>query len=190
MAASKFNLTPDEIAAALREGTDFQHTPFDWLEPRYQTARYDPVTNFHDFGLKMLASLPAVMTESYERVGIMIKEAQRNEALAQHIDAIWRLLEITESLAPPDLVDPGTFEDREFVSPDGWRVTIFYDGGELDYISHFTTPKGEMINFWKWPEETPGRDLLMNWRKVGDRKRLMEFAAAEAATIKDTSDGS
>lgn len=40
MALLNRELTPDEISAALRTDTEFEHTPFDWFDPRYQTVRY------------------------------------------------------------------------------------------------------------------------------------------------------
>lgn len=49
MALLNRSLTPDEIAEALRAGTDFQYTPFDWSEPRYQTVRYRAAFNQVDY---------------------------------------------------------------------------------------------------------------------------------------------
>ena len=48
----------------------------------------------------------------------------------------------------------------------GWQVVCFYDcaeGGEFDYIDHFSTPKGREIDFWDW-EYGEDRDRLKNWR--------------------------
>lgn len=63
---------------------------------------------------------------------------------------------------------PGTSEfdacDVDFKIRDGWAVTIFYDCGELDYIDHFVSPTGEVVDFWKWDENVPGFNDLINWR--------------------------
>jgi hypothetical protein len=45
----------------------------------------------------------------------------------------------------------------------GWKVAFFYDFGGLDYIDYFVAPDGTQIDFWEWPEETPGRQELINW---------------------------
>lgn len=46
---------------------------------------------------------------------------------------------------------------------DGWKVIIFYDCGELDYIEGFVDPSGMVVNFWDWPE-TDAVNRLINWR--------------------------
>lgn len=84
----------------------------------------------------------------------------------------WYLLEIAESANPPDNWDDHIWTEKEFDAKDGWKVSFFYDGDELDYIDHFVTPDGKKIDFWDWPEETPGRQNLINWRGVGDLERL------------------
>lgn len=112
---------------------------------------------------------------SFEEFGKTIREAQRAATLARQLDAVLRLLEIAEQCEPPEFVGSGVFETREFTSPQGWRVSIFYDDGELDYIEHFTSPDGRVVDFWDWPEETPGRNILIAWREVGDRKWLTTF---------------
>lgn len=82
------------------------------------------------------------------------------------------LLDVARSANPPDYVENGVHENREFPARDGWRVVIFYDGGDLDYIDSFISPAGEVIDFWNWPEG-PGRNLLMAWRGVDDTERLI-----------------
>ena len=74
------------------------------------------------------------------------------------------LIEIAESANAPYELDAGTFEHREFLARDGWRVVIFYDDGDLDYIEHFIAPDGTIVDFWKWPDDLPGRDMLVGWR--------------------------
>jgi hypothetical protein len=86
------------------------------------------------------------------------------------------LLEIAESANPPEN-QPGDSEDWcgdvEMLARDGWKVTFFYDCGELDYIDHFISPDGELIDVWP---DTPfqGEEWLptMNWRSMGDLARL------------------
>ena len=59
---------------------------------------------------------------------------------------------------------------------DNWKVIIFHDCGELDYIDHFVSPDGEIIDFWDWPVEedfyNSDKNLLMCWRGNGDLARL------------------
>lgn len=83
------------------------------------------------------------------------------------------LLEIAESANPPYCLDGGIFEEKEFLARDSWKVIIFYDGGDLDYIDHFVSPTGEKIDFWKWPEDSLDREVLMHWRAVGDMAILL-----------------
>lgn len=49
---------------------------------------------------------------------------------------------------------------------DGWKVVIFYDCGDLDYIDSFISPDGERIEWW-WDAETlfsGDGSRLRNWR--------------------------
>lgn len=88
------------------------------------------------------------------------------------------LLEIAESVNAPEDKNLNAFEwsgDKEFNAEGGWKVIIFYDVGELDYIDHFKAPDGEEIQFWDWPKEHPWRSYLMNWCGAGDLKRLREL---------------
>lgn len=102
------------------------------------------------------------------------------------------LLDIADSTNAPD-------ENREwyceemFDAKDGWKVSIFYDCGELDYIDHFMAPDGEVINFWEWPDtylpngdydhdHRHPRNRLMAWRGVRrpeteEEKARREFMA-------------
>ena len=69
------------------------------------------------------------------------------------------------------LLMPGTIPDNndsdvdlvEFECRDGWKVSVFYDVGELDYIDHFVSPDGTVIDFWDWPE-SDDKSTLMSWR--------------------------
>jgi hypothetical protein len=87
------------------------------------------------------------------------------------VTSLKSLLEIAESAAPPEL-SPDAFGDVELPAKDGWRVAFFYDCGELDYISHFVSPDGAVVDFWEWPESAE-RTLLTCWRSVGDMRRLL-----------------
>lgn len=72
------------------------------------------------------------------------------------------LLDIVETANFPDGgLDLGneTFECR-----DGWKVVIFYDAGDLDYIDSIVMPNGDVIDFWDWPVGTPGRETLIRWQ--------------------------
>ena len=72
------------------------------------------------------------------------------------------LLSLLEGISIPNAIDPGEFCDVEIAVRDGWKVDVFYDCGELDYINHFISPLGEVIDFWLWPE-SEDRSLLINW---------------------------
>jgi hypothetical protein len=91
------------------------------------------------------------------------------------INSWQELLELAEDVAPPE-EQPSDSDnwctDVVFKAADGWKVVIFYDCGELDYISHFVAPGGKEIDFWEWPEAHPWRSYLINWRGVGDLERL------------------
>ena len=73
------------------------------------------------------------------------------------------LLSLLEGVDIPNYIEPGEFLDVEITARDGWKVDVFYDCGELDYINHFISPKGEVVNFWDWPE-SQDKSLLINWR--------------------------
>lgn len=115
------------------------------------------------------------LTELYEQTAQMLARATVSASLARHMEGIQRLLEIAHSAAPPDTMGPGTFETITFDGPNGWKVVIFYDDGELDYIDSFTTPRGETIDFWDWPDTVPGRDILIAWQGTRDTERLLNM---------------
>ena len=73
------------------------------------------------------------------------------------------LLSMLEGVDIPNEIGPGEFCDIEIAARDGWKVDVFYDCGELDYINHFISPKGEVVDFWDWPE-SEDKSLLINWR--------------------------
>ncbi len=77
------------------------------------------------------------------------------------------LLSLADEINPPAKIDDAAFGNREFICSNGWRVTFFYDGGDLDYIDHFASPDGRVIDFWDWPDDLPERDVLINWRPAG-----------------------
>jgi len=89
---------------------------------------------------------------------------------------VWKLLEIAESANVPDTQlndSPNWCTDVIFKARDGWKVVIFYDCGELDYISSFINPNGIIIDFWDWPE-SKDKSILMAWRGNGDLERLQK----------------
>lgn len=94
---------------------------------------------------------------------------------------VWKLLEIAESTNAPE-EQPSDSDnwcaDVSFDAKDGWKVIIFYDCGDLDYISHFISPTGEVIDFWEWPESEE-RELLTAWRGIGDLERLRSLTKKE-----------
>lgn len=85
------------------------------------------------------------------------------------------LLDIADSTNAPD--ENGEWYCEQMLDArDGWRVSIFYDCGELDYIDHFIAPDGEVISPWDWPAQACGPDdeydetlpsnRMMAWRGV------------------------
>ncbi len=88
------------------------------------------------------------------------------------------LLDIAHSAAPPPHLDPGTFEEITFDTPSGWKVVIFYDGGDLDYIDSMIAPDGAVIDPWKRPTGDQLR-LLTYWRGVNDTERLKGLRISE-----------
>ena len=98
------------------------------------------------------------------------------EILKSHGITQWEhLLQIAETVsAPPE--QPSNSDnwcaDVVFTAPNDWKVSIFYDCGELDYIDKFVTPSGHEINFWDWPQDHPWKDILMAWQGCGDLERL------------------
>ena len=107
------------------------------------------------------------------------------EAIRPRLPDAWTLLEIVESASPPDEHDDPSFpgspawHDIDFDARDGWKVTIFYDGGGLDYITEMRSPDGLVIDPGAWPEGAPGVSLLRNWRAVGDLARLRAHRDAD-----------
>ena len=86
------------------------------------------------------------------------------------------LLKIAEEVNAPEKQpsdSPKWCADVSFDHPTGWKVVIFYDCGELDYIDHFVTPDGTDIEFWDLPEDDTWKNYLINWRGVGDLERLL-----------------
>lgn len=84
-----------------------------------------------------------------------------------------QLLELAEAASPPATPDDDYWcANATFDAPGGWKVVIFYDCGDLDYIDSFVTPDGVEIDFWKWDVRHPDRRTLMGWGGVGDIERL------------------
>jgi hypothetical protein len=78
------------------------------------------------------------------------------------------LLAIARSAQPPPFLENNDSDTIELPARDGWRVRFFYDVGDFDYIEEFVSPRGDIIDFWDWPEETPGREKLIGcgWRRI------------------------
>lgn len=94
---------------------------------------------------------------------------------------VWELMALAEAANPPN-DHPDYYTDIEFEARDGWKVSFFYDVGELDYIAHFVTPDGEVLDFWEWLESHE-RDWLIAWRGVGDRARLLDLHQRQAVAF-------
>lgn len=96
------------------------------------------------------------------------------------IDLIKSLLLEADATNAPSSIGRGEFENREFIMSSGWKVVIFYDSGDLDYIDHFVSPDGRRIEVWGEEADPRLNDSgddrcftsLQNWRDVGDGHRL------------------
>lgn len=119
------------------------------------------------------------LTELYEQTTHELARATVSSALARHMEGIRRLLEMAHAVNMPDSLDPGIFEHLTFDCEGGWKVVIFYDDGDLDYIDQFITPKGEPIDFWEWSNDVPGRDILIAWQGREDTERLLALAGGQ-----------
>ena len=73
------------------------------------------------------------------------------------------LLSLLEGVDIPDGIDQGDCGTREFDLTHGWKVSIFYDCGDLDYIDHFISPSVKIVDFWDWPS-SPDKTILIRWR--------------------------
>ena len=82
------------------------------------------------------------------------------------------LVRIADTITEPKDVDK-YIGDVIFHTVNGWKVVVFYDVGEFDYISEFVNPSGEIINFWDWPE-CEAKDILMSYSHFGDGERLIQ----------------
>lgn len=45
-----------------------------------------------------------------------------------------------------------------------WKVVVFYDVGELDYIEHFVDPEGRVLDWWAFPWHSEEHQRLLAWR--------------------------
>lgn len=85
------------------------------------------------------------------------------------------LMAIAESANPPkEHPQAGKGGDLELMAQNGWSVVFHYDDdGSIYYIEKFVNPEGAVIEFWEWPDETPGREALIAWRSPGDMAKLL-----------------
>lgn len=74
---------------------------------------------------------------------------------------------------PSDNPDPNWRSDIDFDLADGWKMSIFYDVGDLDYINHFVAPDGEVVDFWDWPDLTDLTDTEDTWNWADPDKRML-----------------
>jgi len=94
---------------------------------------------------------------------------------------VWELLAIAESANPPEhKVD--CYWEVEMQARDGWYVSFSYDCGELDFIGYWLSPDSEKIEPWEMPE-SHDRDIMIAWRSVGCRARLLELHQRQAVAF-------
>ena len=98
-----------------------------------------------------------------ERIGRWCSRwvGRKAQQMKLRLPIVKELVAIAESAHIP-LVEPEN-SCWTFDAKDGWRVLVFYDGGEFDYIEQFISPSGEPVDFWDWPD-CPERQALINWR--------------------------
>lgn len=93
-----------------------------------------------------------------------------------------QLLELVEIARPPNNQPSDSVNwcaDVLFDSSGGWKVSVFYDCGEIDSIDMFITPDGQKVDFWEWDDEHPWKNWLIAWRCVGDLHRLTDITLKE-----------
>lgn len=71
-----------------------------------------------------------------------------------------KLLSLIDCQIPAICLDDESL--LEFGIRDGWKLVVFYDCNSFDYIDHFISPEGKVIDFWDWPESYD-RQKLVNW---------------------------
>ena len=90
---------------------------------------------------------------------------------------VWELLEIAESINAPDKDEEIFTGNRTFDAKNGWKVVVFYDCPEIDYIDSFVDPFGQVYNVWDtcfglFGLSAEDISLLQSWNKCGDIARL------------------
>lgn len=91
-----------------------------------------------------------------------------------------RLIAMADASGIPDSSPPDAdwmWTDVDFDLPDGWKMTVFYDGGDVDYIDHFVAPDGTVIDFWEWPDESIDEPTAGDLLKL----RLMAWSGCQPA---------
>ncbi len=89
---------------------------------------------------------------------------------------------ILESQAYRDPPNDGS-SFRTINGNDCWKMVLFYDCGELDYIEHFVGPSGNVIDFWSWPDNDD-RTMFVNWN--GDIAHVREVDLPGKSEAVDT----
>ncbi|RVL87662.1 hypothetical protein CN140_01655 [Sinorhizobium meliloti] len=74
------------------------------------------------------------------------------------------LLDIVNSCDCPDF-DPELSGDQLFAARDGWRVEVFYKGGEPDYLNNIISPTGRHVGSWD-DNGTESRQRLLSWAGI------------------------
>ncbi|OCW56277.1 hypothetical protein [Hoeflea olei] len=81
------------------------------------------------------------------------------------------LLDIAKSAPFPHAVPEVQWHSTlTFDARDGWQVSVFYDGDEFDYIAHFITPGGNVIDPWAWPDADQDEHAPFAY---GDKERII-----------------
>jgi hypothetical protein len=59
------------------------------------------------------------------------------------------ILTIIEKVTiPSTMAFPNEFGSHVFTAADGWKVTVYYDAGDADFIESVTSPSGEVTEIY------------------------------------------
>ena len=95
-----------------------------------------------------------------------------------------KLLQMVHDCNPPEYQDGDWVFDVTLNANDGWKINLFYDCGELDYIDSFVYPDEKVIDVWEPMtierftfEADAGHPFnpLLCWRGCSDTQRLLDL---------------
>jgi len=88
----------------------------------------------------------------------------RHMAKALDFDYAVRLLELVAAADIPEFMENGDSGDVEFqINEAGWKVVIFYDCGDWDYISEFIDIYGNRYDPWEGDLNHSFNSCIKGW---------------------------